>query len=291
MRELEKIADFLAVNTLVFHGRTFEKAFAMAAEFGFKYVEPAYIKNYYPDIIDDDFFSAENGRAFLSMTTRVGLKVKSVGVHFNMGDNPDDADEMKNRLDFAKELGADIVITNGAVKQNAKGFFDCIEEVTPVLEDYRLVLALENPGCGAPDSIIATGADGAALIETLNHPNVKLNYDASNVYSYSKGKILPEHDYQNAAPHTACWHLKQLKQDGDRWLFSAVGDGITDYSQILRGIKAEFGMPYMSLELPVNHMRDRHLAICKNDDFGVPPDRLIADTLYESVKYIAAVME
>ncbi len=64
---------------------------------------------------------------------------------------------MIKRLDFAKEMGADIVISNGAVKQNAQGFFDCIEKMTPVLEDYGLVLALENPGCGVPDSIIATG--------------------------------------------------------------------------------------------------------------------------------------
>ena len=154
MRDIEKIADYLAVNTLVFHGRKFEEAFFMAAELGFKYVEPACIKNYYPDIIDDSFFSEENARNFLALTTDTGLKVKSVGVHFNMGDNLKDADEMKKRLDFAKEMGAEIVITNGAVKQNEKGFFDCIEKVTPVLEDYGLVMALENPGCGAPDSLI-----------------------------------------------------------------------------------------------------------------------------------------
>ena len=239
MRNIEKIADYLAVNTLVFHGRKFAEAFAMAAELGFQYVEPACIKNYYPDIIDDTFFSSGNGRNFLAMTTEAGLKVKSVGVHFNMGDNPEDADVMKKRLDFAKEMGADIVITNGAVKQNAKGFLDCLEKVTPVLEDYDLVLALENPGCGAPDSIIATGADGAALMDKLGNPHVKLNYDASNVYSYSKGSVMPEDDYLNAAPHNACLHLKQLKKDGDRWLFSAVGDGVTDYGRILRGIKTK----------------------------------------------------
>lgn len=287
MRDIDKIANHLAVNTLVFHGRKFEQAFAMAAELGFRYVEPACIKNYYPDIIDNTFFSSVNGRNFLTMTTEAGLKVKSVGVHFNMGDHPEDVDEMMKRIDFAKEIGADIVITNGAVKQNAKGFFDCIEKVTPMLEDYGLVMALENPGCGAPDSIIATGADGAALIERLANPHVKLNYDASNVYSYSKGSVLPEYDYLNAAPHNACLHLKQLKKDGDRWLFSAVGDGVTDYGLILKGIQAKYGTPYMSLELPVNHMRDHTLSICKNTDFRVAPDTLIRDTINDSVKYVA----
>jgi len=287
MRDIQKIVDYLAVNTLVFHGRKFEEAFAMAAELGFKYVEPACIKNYYPDIIDDTFFSSINGRNFLAMTTEAGLKVKSVGVHFNMGDHPADADEMMKRLDFAKETGADIVITKGAVKQNAKGFFDCIEKVTPVLEDYGLVMALENPGCGAPDSIIATGADGAALIHKLGNPHVKLNYDASNVYSYSKGSVLPEDDYQNAVPHSACLHLKQLKKEGNRWLFSAVGDGVTDYGSILKDIKGKYGTPYMSLELPVNHMRDHTLSICKNTDFQVAPDSLIRETINDSVKYVA----
>jgi len=290
MRDLEKIADHLALNTLVFHGREFEEAFAMAAALGFKYVEPACIKNYYPDIIDDSFFSSENGRNFLALTTDTGLKVKSVGVHFNMGDDLKDADEMKKRLDFAKEMGAEIVITNGAVKQNAKGFFDCIEKVTPVLEAYDLVLALENPGCGAPDSIVATGADGASLMHQLSNPHVRLNYDASNVYSYSKGSLLPEDDYLNAAPHNAGLHLKQLKRDGDRWLFSAVGDGVTDFGVILRGIRARYGTPYMSLELPVNHMRDHALSICKNTDFQVAPNNLIRDIVSDSVRFVAVLL-
>jgi hypothetical protein len=53
MRDIDKIANRLALNTLVFHGRKFEEAFA---------------------------------------------------------------DEMMKRLDFAKETGADIAITNGEVK-------------------------------------------------------------------------------------------------------------------------------------------------------------------------------
>ncbi|MEE4261558.1 MAG: TIM barrel protein [Desulfobacteraceae bacterium] len=290
MRDIEKIAEYLALNTLVFHGRKFEEAFAMAAELGFKYVEPACIKNYYPGIIDDSFFSAENGRAFLNMAANVGLKVKSVGVHFNMGDHLKDADDMKKRLDFAREMGAEIVITNGAVRQNAKGFFDCIEKVTPVLEDYGLVLALENPGCGAADSIIATGGDGASLMGKLANPHVRLNYDASNVYSYSKGKVLPEDDYLYAAPHCVCLHLKQLKKDGNRWLFSALGDGVTDYGRIIKGIKARYGIPFMSLELPVNHMRDHTLSICKNTDFQVASDELIRDIVNDSVKYVAGLL-
>ena len=60
---------------------------------------------------------------------------------------------------------------------------------------------------------------------------------------------MPEDDYLNAAPHSACLHLKQLKQDGNRWLFSALGNGVTDYDLILNGIKARCGTPYMSLEL------------------------------------------
>lgn len=287
MPDSEKIANYLALNTLVFHGKTFEKAFRMTAELGFKYVEPALIKNYYPDLIDDNFFSSANGRHFGAMAADAGLAVKSVGVHFNMGDHAEDAEAMIKRLDFAKEMGADIVISNGAVKQNAQGFLDCIEKVTPLLEDYGMVLALENPGCGAPDSIIASGADGALLMEKLGNPHVKLNYDASNVYSYSKGRVRPEDDYLNAAPHNACLHLKQLKKDGDRWLFSAVGDGVTDYGLILKGIQAAYGTPYMSLELPVNHMRDHTLSICKNTDFQLAPDSLIRDTVNDSVKYVA----
>lgn len=290
MPNSDNLANHLALNTLVFHGKPFEKAFEMTAELGFKYVEPALIKNYYPDMIDDDFFCGANGRRFSAMATEAGLEVKSVGVHFNMGDHAEDAAAMIKRLDFAKELGADIVISNGAVKQNAQGFFDCIEKVTPVLDDYGMVLALENPGCGAPDSIIATGADGARLMEKLDNPHVKLNYDASNVYSYSKGRILPEDDYLNAAPHNACLHLKQLKKDGDRWLFSALGDGVTNYGLILNGIIARYGTPYMSLELPINHMRDHTLSICKNPDFQLPPDRLIRDTVNDSVKYVAKLI-
>ena len=171
-------------------------------------------------------------------------------------------------------------------KRNVDAFLDCIDKVTPVLQEYGLTLALENPGCGAAHSIIATGADGASLMTKLDNPHVKLNYDASNVYSYTKGKVLPEDDYLNAVPQCACLHLKQLKKDGDRWLFSALGDGVTDYGPILNGIKARHGTPYMSLELPVNHMRDRNLQICKNTGFEVAPDGLIRDIISDSVTYV-----
>jgi len=286
MGGLKKIAENLALNTLVFHGQSFEQAFAMTAGLGFKYVEPAFIKNYYPDLVDDSFFSAANGRYFQNLATDAGLKVRSVGVHFNMGDHFQDAAEMIKRLEFAKEMGAEIVITNGGVQRNVKGFLDCIDKVTPVLEEYGLVLALENPGCGAADSIITTGADGAALMARLDNPHVKLNYDASNVYSYTKGKVLPEDDYLHAVPHCVCLHLKQLKKDGDRWLFSALGDGTTDYGSILKGIQAKFGTLYMSLELPANHMRDGNLQICKNTDFEVAPDGLIREIISASVAYV-----
>jgi hypothetical protein len=85
-------------------------------------------------------------------------------------------------------------------------------------------------------------------------------------------------------------HLKQLKKDGDRWLFSAVGDGVTDYGLILNGIKAGYGTPYMSLELPVNHMRDHTLSICKNTDFQLAPDSLMRDTINDSVKYVSQLI-
>lgn len=290
MLSIDSVANHLALNTLAFHGRPFERAFEMTAELGFRYVEPALIQNYYPDILGDSFFCAPNGRRFSAMATGAGLKVKSVGVHFALGDRADDAAAMIKRLEFAKELGAEIVISNGAGRHSLRGFLDCIDKVTPVLEDYGLVLALENPGCGAPDSILADGADGALLMETLGNPYVKLNYDASNVYSYSKGEILPEEDYEKAAPYIACLHLKQLKKEGERWLFSALDDGVTDYGRILAGIVAEYGIPYMSLELPVNHMRDRTLSICKNSDFEVAPERLIRDIVNDSVRYVASVI-
>jgi sugar phosphate isomerase/epimerase len=286
MGGLEKVAEKLALNTLVFHGRSFQEAFAMAAELGFKFVEPAFIKNYYPNMIDDSFFSSANGGYFQALAMSAGLKIKSVGVHFNMGDHFQDADDMIKRLDFAKEMGAEIVITNGAVQRNVNGFLDCIDKVTPFLQEYGLILALKNPGCGAAHSIIATGADGASLMTKMDNSHVKLNYDASNVYSYTKGKVLPEDDYLNAAPHCACLHLKQLKKDRDRWLFSALGDGVTDYGSIIKGIKARYGTPYMSLELPVNHMRDRNLQICKNTGFEVASDELIRDIISESVTYV-----
>ena len=59
---------------------------------------------------------------------------------------------------------------------------------------------------------------------------------------------------------------------------------------LIQGSTGGYGIPYMSLELPVNHMRDHTLSICKNTDFEFAPDRLIRDTVNDSVQYVAKLI-
>ena len=81
-----------------------------------------------------------------------------------------------------------------------------------------------------------TGKIGAEIIKTINHPNIKLNYDTANVVFY--GNTRPEEDMKYALPYMGYVHLKESGNGKfGEWNFPALGEGVLDFDKIFDMLK------------------------------------------------------
>lgn len=80
-----------------------------------------------------------------------------------------------------------------------------------------------------------TGRLTRELVEKVNRPNVRINYDTANCEFY--GGVRAEDDLPDALPWVALVHLKD-KVGGRRvWNFPALGGGHLDFAKILRTLR------------------------------------------------------
>jgi sugar phosphate isomerase/epimerase len=281
-----EVPPVLAVNTLAFHGYELSTAFEAIKSLGFTHVEPALISSYYPEF-DEAFFSVSEALKMKRLITESDLKVRAMGGHMDLG-AAGAVPRFVRRMEFAKELGASIIHTNSTTREKLPAFFRNLVELAEVARSLDLVIALENPGDGQ-DSVLASGRQGAELIEMLGLPFVRLNYDFSNTYSYSKGAIIPEEDFRAALPFTAHWHLKEMRSVNDEWEFVAIGHGITDYNYIFENTKSE-NLPPMSIELPLRFYRGADYKITRDPQTDPVSLEKILQVLDSSKKFVEAAL-
>ena len=244
------MARILSVSTAVCDGYDLPTTFATLADLGVRHVEPAYIKGYVE--FDETAFEDAAAVAMARMLADAGLACTAVSAHLDLGADAA-ADALKRRLAFAKRVGAGIVITNATTRDREDRFRATIAAVEPVAADLDMVVALENPGQGT-DNLIACGADAARLMDAVGSPNIRVNYDVGNVYTYSYEDVRPETDMAAALPWAVHFHLKDIREDGEDWLFCPVGDGVIDYESVLRQLAACPDAP-VGLELPLRLYR------------------------------------
>lgn len=273
----------IAVNTLAYHGYDLKTALKEISELGATYVEPALISSYYEEF-SEGYFTPENANELCRFLSENGLKMVALGAHMDLG-KPGSAKAFKRRMEFAKALGAKFVHTNTARVSEEPLFLKNIEALIPVAEDFDLIITLENPGDGE-ENIVGNGKAGAALIERIGSQRVRLNYDFSNVFSYSKGRVKPEDDFRYALPFSAHFHFKEIKPAGTEWAFVEVGKGVTDYGAILKALAQEKWIPPMSIELPLRFKRDAEYQIRLDPGAAAVPLAEIRNVLRGSLDYI-----
>lgn len=78
----------------------------------------------------------------------------------------------------------------------------------------------------------ATGAQIKELAHKVGAPNFGINYDTANVIFY--GNVMPYDDLRESADTVSWIHLKDSAGEWNEWNFPAVGDGDTDFVQVLQ---------------------------------------------------------
>ena len=239
---------------------------------------------YYPEIDDSYFSQRKNIEQLKNLISANGLKVAAVGAHIDLGLETA-AESFRKRMEFAHSLGAQYIHTNSTQKSNYSVFLNNLNRLLPIAETLKLIITLENPGDGE-NNILSSGEEGARLIDKIESPYLRLNYDFSNTYSYSKGKIKPEDDFKKALPFTAHMHLKEIQTYGDEWRFVAIGQGITDYKDIFQYLSENKIFLPMSIELPIRFKRRSDFKIEYDPENPVPLIDEIRKVLKNSKAFI-----
>jgi len=276
----------IAINTLAFHGYPLDTALEEIARL-VRDVEPVYISKYDPTL-GEDYFSERNAGMLRRRLEGLRLKATSVASHMDLG-QPAAVDLFTKRMEFAKALGAEMILTNAGRKSQEQTFLRNIEQLTAYAETLDLVIALENPGDGR-DQLLGTGIDGVAVLEKLGSDRVKLNYDFSNVFTYSQTTTRPEQELESVLPCVCHLHLKNVKPWDRGWAICGLDEGIIDYRSLFRRFPALSDIP-MSIELPLRFGFDAHFHFALRETRAAPSLESIRTILRSSLDYVTAALK
>ncbi|MCU0918151.1 MAG: sugar phosphate isomerase/epimerase [Planctomycetes bacterium] len=275
----------IAINTLAFYGHSLDTALAEIAQLA-DAVEPVFISKYDPTL-SEAYFTADNAAMLRRRLEGLGLRVVSMGSHMDLG-RPDSVDVFRRRMEFAHALGARIILTNASSRSQEETFDRNIEALAVQAEKLDLVIALENPGDGA-GQLLGTGMDGLAILEKLGSDRVRLNYDFSNVFTYSQGKCRPEQELAAVLPYLGHLHLKNVTSREGAWPVCALGEGVIDYRSLFRRFPALWDIP-MSLELPLRFGYDNQFNFALRETPAAMPLERVRGILNRSLEYLREVM-
>jgi sugar phosphate isomerase/epimerase len=155
---------------------------------------------------------------------------------------------MKKVIDLAKLLDVKYITTDAGnvySKNEEKKALNDLIMIADYAMEKKIIICLETLG-----NWINTGVKAERLMEQLNHPNIKINYDIGNVIFYADQK--PEEDIKSALPLIAFIHLKDkisIKNGKGIWDFPALGDGNIDYNSIFKILQENNYSGPMSVEI------------------------------------------
>jgi len=275
---------YLAINTLAFHGYKLEEAFDQIAQLGVDYVEPVFISKY-DQALTEAYFTGKNANRLIQLLGTNQLKVRVVASHMDLG-HKDSVEVFRKRMEFSHLLGAKIILSNSSHKSSGRQFFKNMEQLAALAENLEIVIALENPGDGK-DSLIGTGKEGISIIKKINSDFVKLNYDFSNLFTLTKGKIKREDALEEYYPYIAHLHLKNVKAKNGLWEISNLKEGIINYEELFERFPFLLDLP-KSIEQPVRFGYDSkfNFSLIRRD---LPSLKTIRGELNDSLNYLKEI--
>jgi sugar phosphate isomerase/epimerase len=244
----------LSISTTTFDGYDLAVAVDEISRLGASHAELAFIQGY-TDPFGEEIFNPENADRIQRLLSETGLSCFAFSAHMNLV-TKGSAETFRRRMEFARRVGAKVIVTNAGLQQEKKAFIKTMETLSREAESLNLIIGLENPGDGK-ENIINSGKDGAKVVREIDSEWVKLNYDFGNVISHFFERLRPEEDFIYALPFSAHLHIKDVKSNGQGWSFVEIGKGSIDYSFILKTLASKYPQIPISLEIPLRITRDR----------------------------------
>ncbi len=252
----------IPVNTLIYHGYDFPTAIAEIANLNTQYIELAFMTNYYPGLTEE-VFNPQYAHELGAMIEDNGLQSIAFSAHMDLG-GAQSAAIFKRRMDFAKEIGSRMIITNTCRSADKLVFLNNIEALIDFAESIDMIIALENPGSGV-DTLFESGKSFASILNQMDSAHLVINYDFANTFSYSRSRLLPEEDFPCIQSRVGHIHIKDLRSETWGWSYSEIGQGVINYRDIFRKLRGSAQLPPMSIELPLRfHMDEDSSFVTKN---------------------------
>lgn len=246
----------IAVNSNTYHGFSLTEAIAGIKEAGFEYIELTATKGWTEHVFPTMSFN-ELWKIKEQLRT-AELTPISLSGHTNLMD--------KNRLpDFVANIrlaaffeSKYIISSIGEAHLEDKAevsdeeVAEHIKDLLPYLEEYDLILGLENHGQHA------TGRHLKTIVELVNSERVVINYDTANAIFY--GDVDLEKDLQSAVNKIGHFHLKDKAGARDEWNFPALGEGNIDFELIMEILEESNNNSPLSIEIEFTEEGPKGLA-------------------------------
>ena len=220
----------LCVDTMCYTAFPLDRALGAIVEAGIRRVELCASVGYC-DHAAPERLGPGGSSKLLKLLEREGLTAVSLSAH---ADVTTDAGLMafRTRLQLAAEMNIPVIITMPPERsgpQTEQRFYRTILELGDRAAMLGIVLCLETVGLH-----MRTAHESVALLQRLQHPNLRINYDpAAHLYHF--GADLPSKgDVAVLGKHLGHVHLndKATLVKG-RWDFRPIGEGIVDWEPIL----------------------------------------------------------
>lgn len=271
----------LAISTAAYDGYSFEETFASIQKLGVTQVELAFIGGY-TEAFSEDYFNDENADIINKLLAKYKLSCTAFSSQVDLT-SEGIVSIFKNRMTFAKKVGANIIVTNAAPTENEELFYSNMKEIVAHAEKLKLYVGLENPGDGV-QNLLNTGEISSEVVSRIGSKYIGINYDFGNLISHCYEKVAPEQDYKFCKDSTIHYHIKDVQSDENGWHFTAIGGGEIGYTEIFQDILKDEQQIPISLEIPLRLRRNSDAKPERSD--SVVQLSVIEETLGKSIQFI-----
>ena len=184
-----------------------------------------------------------------------GLTASSLQAQCNVSES-NVAEIIRPSLDACVEFGAKICFVSVHSNEQPPGMvWERMRAVGDQAAERSITMVMETH----PD-LADNGARALSTMQAIDHPNVRINFDAANIYYYNENcNTLDE--LEKIVEYVGAVHLKDSTGKPKTAHFPTLGEGIVDFSGLFDMLDAvEFNGPYtMELEGPEERTREEQL--------------------------------
>ncbi|MDO8589271.1 MAG: sugar phosphate isomerase/epimerase family protein [Armatimonadota bacterium] len=233
----------LGCSTHCYSKYSLERALDGIAKSGLKYVELAAIAGHTDHVVPEEMTDADFAALNKALADR-GLEAISISGHVDPT-KEGHLGKLRNRIVLANKVGAKYVNTLSGhphTEEETRDLFAAMRKLGDLARDHDVTICFETHG-----GIMGKSADCRRTIETIDHPNVRINYDPANIIYFIGDR--PEEDVHGVLGLISHFHIKDKIGGPNEWNFPAIGDGTVDFAKVIGPVLASGYTGPFSFEL------------------------------------------